>query len=150
VDLTQFCQEKTLEICAVKLHFKSLKLIIFCIYIAPTGDLNLFLKTLENILSSRVQPNVTFLICGDLNINLLVKSNASAKLLALMNTYNLSQVVDFPTRITDGEGTLLDTIFVDISACDQLQIKPFRNGLSDHDAQTICLYKTNLTSQQKP
>jgi exonuclease III len=150
VDLTHYCQDKNLEICTVKVHFKSLKLIIFCIYRAPTGDLNLFFKTLENWKSSRVQPKVTFLICGDLNINLLVKSNASAKLLALMNTYNLSQVVDFPTRITDGDGTLLDTIFVDISVYDQIQIKPFRNGLSDHDAQIICLYKTKLTSQQNP
>ena len=32
IDLNQFCYEKTLEICAVKLRLKSLKLIIFCIY----------------------------------------------------------------------------------------------------------------------
>jgi hypothetical protein len=148
MDLNQYRHEKTLEICAVKLHFKSLKLMIFCVYRAPTGNLNLFFKLLENILNHFVQPNVTFLICGDLNINLLAKSNAASKLLTFMNTYNLSQVVDFPTRKTNNEGTLIDTIFVDTSIYDQIQIKPFINVLSDHDAQIICLHKINLTPQQ--
>jgi hypothetical protein len=149
MDLNHFCQEKTLEICAVKLIFKSLKLIIFCIYRAPTGKLSHFLKLLENILNHFLQPNVTFLNFGDLNINLLAKSNAASKLLTLMNTYNLSQVVDFPTRITNKDGTLIDTIFVDTSIYDKIQIKPFINGLSDYDAQIICLHKTNVTPQQK-
>jgi len=104
---------------------------------------------LENILNKFVQPNVTFLICGDLNINLLAKSNAASKLLTLMNTYNLSQVVDFPTRRNNNEGTLIDVIFVDTRIYDQIQIKPFINGLSDHDAQFIGLHKIDLISQQK-
>ena len=113
VNLNQYCQEKTLEICTVKLHFKSLKLIIFCVYRSPTGNLNFFFNLLENILNKFVQPNVTFLICGDLNINLLAKSKAASKLLTFMNTCNLSQVVDFPTRRNNNEGTLTDVIFVD-------------------------------------
>ena len=96
-----------------------------------------------------MQPNVTFLICGNLNINLLTKSNAASKLLTLMNTHNLSQVVDFPTRRITNKGTLIDVIFVDTTKYDQIQIKPFINSLSDHDAQIICLHKINLISQQK-
>jgi hypothetical protein len=38
VDLEQFCHEKTLEICAVKLHLKTIKLIILCIYRDPNRD----------------------------------------------------------------------------------------------------------------
>jgi hypothetical protein len=30
---------------------------------------------------------------------------------------------------------------------DKIEIKPFINGLSDHDAQIICLCKTNITPQ---
>ena len=37
LDLNQFCYEKTLEICAVKLRLKSLKLIIF-VYIEPQRE----------------------------------------------------------------------------------------------------------------
>jgi hypothetical protein len=69
---------------------------------------------MENILNHFMKPTITFLICGDLNINLLTQSNEAIKLFTLMNTYNLTQVVDFPTRITNNTETLIDTIFVDI------------------------------------
>ena len=65
-----------------------------------------------------------------------------------MNTYNPTQVVDFPTRITNNTGTLIDTAFIDTSMYDKIEIKPFINGLSDHEVQIICLYKYNITSQQ--
>jgi exonuclease III len=73
INLKQFCHEKILEICAVKLHLKTIKLIIFCIYTAPAGNLDQFYDTLENILKHFLQPHVTYLICGDLNINLFQK-----------------------------------------------------------------------------
>ena len=101
---------------------------------------------MENILNHFLKP--TFLICGDLNINLLAKSNEAIKLLTFMNTYNLTQVADFPTRIMNNTGTLIDTAFADTSMYDKIEIKPFINGLSDHDTQIICLHKSNLTSQQ--
>ena len=96
-----------------------------------------------------IQNRATLLICGALNINLLTKSNEALKLLNLTNTYNLTQVVDFPTRISNNTETLIDTIFVDISIYDNIEIEPFINGLSDHDAQIICLHKTNIIPQQK-
>jgi hypothetical protein len=65
-----------------------------------------------------------------------------------MNTYNLTQVVDFPTRITNNNGTLIDAIFVDTLIYDKIEIKPFINGLSDHDAQIISLYQINIIPQQ--
>ena len=84
---------------------------------------------MEKILTHLLQPKLTFLICGDLNINLLIKSNEASKLLTLMNTFNLTQVVNFPTRITKDNESLLDAIFIDITIYDKIQIKPFVNGL---------------------
>jgi hypothetical protein len=104
---------------------------------------------MEKILNHFLQPKVTFLIWGDLNINLLTKSNDALRLLTLMNTFNLTQVVDFPTRITNNNESLLDTVFIDTSTYDNIQIKPLINGLSDHDAQIICLNKTKLISKRK-
>jgi hypothetical protein len=98
---------------------------------------------LENILNHFLEPNVTYLICGDLNINLLTKSNDALKFVTLMTTFNLMQVVDFPTRITNNNRTLIDTIFVDTMIYDKIQVKPFINDLSDHDAQIICLPNAN-------
>jgi hypothetical protein len=60
-----------------------------------------------------------------------------------MSTFNLTQVIDFPTRIINKSGTLIDTIFVDRIIYDKIQVKPFINGLSDHDAQIICLQNAN-------
>ena len=94
---------------------------------------------MDSILNHFLQPNVTYLICCDLNINLFIKSNDALKLITLMNTFNLTQVVDFPTRIINNNGTLTDTIFVDTTIYDKIQVNPFTNGLSDHDAQIICL-----------
>jgi hypothetical protein len=83
IDLSHFCYELTLEICAVKLYFESLKLIIFCIYRAPTGNLEQFFALMEKILNYFLQPKVTFLICSDLNVNLLTKSNDALRLLTI-------------------------------------------------------------------
>jgi hypothetical protein len=148
IDLKQFCHEKTLEICAIKLHLKTIKLIIFCIYRAPAGNLKQFYDTLENILNHFLQSNVTYLIVSDLNINLFLKINDALKLVTLTNTFNLTQVVDFPTRIINNNGTLIDTIFLDTMICDKIQVKPFINGLSDHNAQIICLQNANIGLQQ--
>jgi len=135
-----------------------------CIYVyrSPTGNWNFFFNLLVNILNKFVQPNVTFKIYVNLYINLLAKSNAASKPLTLMNTYHLyislihitytyhlSQVVDFPARRNNNEGTLIDVIFVHTRIYDQIQIKPFINGLSVHDAQFIDLHKIDLISQQK-
>jgi hypothetical protein len=103
---------------------------------------------LENILNHFLQPNVIYLICGDLNVNLFIKSNDALKLVTLMNTFSLTQVVDFPTRIINNSGTLIDTVFVDVMICDKIQVKPFINGLSDHDAQIISLQNANIGLQQ--
>jgi len=44
IDLNQYCHEKMLEMCTIKLHLKSFKLIVLCVYRAPTGDINFFLS----------------------------------------------------------------------------------------------------------
>jgi len=54
------------------------------------------------------------------------------------------QVVDFPTRIINNNGILTDTIFVDITIYDKIQVKPFINGLSDNYAQINCLQNANI------
>jgi len=75
INLKKFCHKKTFDICAVQLHVKMINLIIFSIYSAPAGNFKQLYDSLENILNHFLQPNVTYLICGDLTINLLIKSN---------------------------------------------------------------------------
>ena len=92
---------------------------VLCIYRAPTENLKQFYNLLEKTLNHLLQLNTTYLICGDLNINFSIRSKDTLKLETLMNTFNLTQAVDFPTRITNNNGTLIDTIFVDTSLYDK-------------------------------
>ena len=149
ITLGSFCHEKTFEVCAVKLSLESQEIVVLCIYRAPSGDLVHFFLLLEQLLDHLLQPRVTFIVCGDLNINLLSNSNEALKLLTLMSTYNLTQIVDFPTRIAKNSETLLDVLFIDTTIYVNVQIKPFINGLSDHDAQVLCLTKLKLSFKQK-
>jgi hypothetical protein len=134
--------------CAVWYQLKTLKLIILCIYRPPTGNLKQFYVLMENILNYLLKPSVTLLICGDLNINLLANTNEATKLLTLMKTYNLMQVVNYPTRITYCTETLLDVTFVDTTLLTKIESIPFINGLSDHDAQITCLHQINTPAQK--
>jgi hypothetical protein len=59
----------------------------------------------------------------------------------MLNTYNLKVTVYFPTRITKNSATLIDNIFVDKR---RYNVKPFINGLSDHDAQVITLVNSKV------
>ena len=59
--------------------------------------------------------NKEIYLLGDLNCNLLDQSNSSAKHLhSIMQLYQLTQVIDKPTRITESSSTLLD---VCITSC---------------------------------
>jgi exonuclease III len=108
INVFSFCQEKTFEISAVKLYSRSSIVIVLCIYRAPSRDLEQFFLLMEQMLNHLTRPRVTFIICGDLNIDLLKNSNATLKLLRLMNTFNLKQIVDFPTRAATNSESLLD------------------------------------------
>jgi hypothetical protein len=55
----------------------------------------------------------------------------------LLSTYNLTSIVNFPTRIVDKSITRIDNIF--IGASWNYTIKPHINGLSDHDAQIVTI-----------
>jgi hypothetical protein len=56
-----------------------------------------------------------------------------------METFNLTQVVEFPTRICKNKGTIIDSFFIDRMKFKNILVSPFVNGLSDHDAQIISL-----------
>jgi hypothetical protein len=139
IHLGKLCKEKVFEVCAVKLVSNSLNLIVCCIYRSPSGNPNLFLNLLERTFNFLHQLPVTFLACGDLNINFLAESIAKQTLGTVIKTFNLIQVVDFPTRISNNKGTLLDSVFIDSTKYDHVSVYSFVNGLSDHDAQIIIL-----------
>jgi hypothetical protein len=74
----------------------------------------------------------------------LVDSDRKSRLEALLKTYNLTSVVNFPTHLQQSSATAIDNIFIDTTTCGRYSIAPIINGLSDHDAQVLTLYSISL------
>jgi hypothetical protein len=64
---------------------------------------------------------------------------------ALLFTYNLASIVNFPTRIQSNSRSVIDNIFIDISEMENYTICPPINSLSDNDAQLITI--SNIDTQ---
>ena len=74
INLNEFCKEKDLEICAVKLHLPSYEMCIKTIYRSPCGNFQYFSNNLRKILSMIYSNTIEIVICGDININYLIDS----------------------------------------------------------------------------
>jgi hypothetical protein len=90
---------------------------------------------------------VEFILCRDISVNYLRENKNKSKLNMIMNTYNLEQVVDFPTRIFKDKVSQLNNIFLDRTKLHCISVYPIQNGLSDHDAQFLILDRTPISSQ---
>jgi len=149
LDLEKYRQDKNFEVCAIKIHFDTKSVCIIAIYRAPSGNFDLFLSKLDVVLRNLYTATLDYIICGDINIDYLIDSDRKGRLGALLKTYNLTSVVNFPTRIQKNSTTAIDNIFIDTSKTGNYSVSPIINGLSDHDAQLITLHSYNLRSPSK-
>jgi hypothetical protein len=62
VDLSTYCLEKILEVCAVRIESVGLGLVVVCLYRSPAGDFSQFLTRLEQILLFLYEPSIELLI----------------------------------------------------------------------------------------
>ena len=137
------CKDKDFEVCAIKIYLNTKCACIIAIYRAPTGNFELFISKSDTILRKLYTATTEYIICGDININYLVDSDRKVQLEALLKTYNLTSVVNFPTRTHKLSAMAIDNIFIDISKMGNYSICPIINGLSNHDAQSITLHSFN-------
>jgi exonuclease III len=136
--------EGHIEICIAFFEFQYLqscgvrnnKLMVFCIYRPPSGDLETFFDRLENTLSRHCLKDRKIVLCGDLNIDLTKTNNCSRRLRDILTTHNIFNKVDFQTRVTSTSSSLLDVMCTNIEDTD---CYPIDNGLSDHNAQILSL-----------
>jgi hypothetical protein len=146
IDLSKYCKEKDIEICAVKLKLSVTPVCVMTVYRSPSGNFNCFLQNLDAVLQTLYTPAQSFIICGDININYLVVSEQRKQLDNLLLLYNLKSIVDFPTRRNYTSLSAIDNIFIDNSCFHDYSLTPFYNDLSDHDAQILTI-KTLSHSQ---
>jgi exonuclease III len=139
INVTQYGIEKILEPCAIKIDFGEHDIIVICLYRSPIGDFYQFLHILDTTLMYLSKTKTELILCGDINVNFLVDNNYKMELTILLQTYNMTNVIEFLTRINEGHGTAIDGIFLDVSRANHFTVTSISNGLSDHNAQYIVL-----------
>jgi hypothetical protein len=111
---------------------------------APTSDFNLFLDKLDDSVTSIYKTNLNLIICSDINIDYLSENDKKKQLKSMLQMYNLTAIVHFPTRSQGMSSTMIDNIFLDTLKISTYTVLPFFDGLSDHDAQLLTLKDLNL------
>ena len=139
IDLSDYCEEKDLEICAIKINTKTLTMCIIVAYRAPSGNFTLFLQRLDNVLKLLNTHSTSLIICGDLNIKYLVDNDQKRQLDNLLLIYNLKGIVDFPTRTTRSTASAIDNFIINTAQITDFSATPSINGLSDHKALILSL-----------
>ena len=94
---------------------KCKSLFIFTIYKAPDQLLESLTEELDAALSS-ISLEAEVILLGNFNVNFLATKNYASrtlkrKLLSFTSMYNLEQLIDKPTRITENSSTLIDLLF---------------------------------------
>jgi hypothetical protein len=137
LDVSQFYVEKVIELCEIQVNVSDAHFIVICIYGSSTRNLNQFLNLVDAALKHK--PKMEFLLCGDLYVNSLIHSNCKLELSMLLQTYNMPDSVDFPTRIHNTSIAAVDSIFIDYTRINSFEISPLINGLFDHDTKHLIL-----------
>jgi len=117
------------------------KLCILTIYRSQRGDFTNFLKQLDLILQKLYNNKYKIIICGDVNVNYLIDNNQRSQLDAVLHSYNLAGIVEFPTRFGLKSHTAINNVFIDTSTTGKYDLYPLINGLSDDDVQLLILNK---------
>jgi exonuclease III len=139
INVTQFCDEMNIEICAIKITTRKTNIIVLCIYRSPSGNFDHFVNTLDTALKSLYKSKLEFILCGDFNVNFLEDGVCKLQLALLMQSYNIFHTVEFPTRVGKNTSTAIDNIFIDRARIHSFKVTSISNGLSDHDAQCLVL-----------
>lgn len=100
-------------------------------YRPPRGNFQQFLNEFEDSLSNYSILSDHTVCMGDFNVNLLhMHDNKTTKLIDLLQTYNLEQIINEPTRISDSS-SLIDLIIVS-HECPIKRRGVIGNNFSDH------------------
>lgn len=101
------------------------------VYRAPSTHISC-LQELETVLSNIYVESEDIILMGDINVDFLNPNSHTNILKSLLDSFNLIQIVDQPTRTTDNSSTLIDIICtsskMEINECDTLDLL----NMTDH------------------
>lgn len=133
-DIRRTSVEGHIECSSIRIT-SSRKIIIICIYRPPVGDLQIFFRSVSNILHfcQTKYRNHKIVLAGDFNINLFNDNNNTRQFLDILTSFNLIQTVNVSTRKAH---SLIDNVFVDLHSVEHDTVL-LENGLSDHHGQIL-------------
>ena len=88
------------------------KSFLLCYVYRPPQSLVNWFDLFENEISNAMGINSDIILAGDFNLDVLCPQKMPKVWFNLMEIYNLHQIINEPTRITDSSKTLIDHIYV--------------------------------------
>ena len=125
------------------------KILVGGLYRQPDASVDAILDefdVLNNDMNMSHSHDVLYL--GDMNIDFNTPNMTKSKLLKFLKSYNLSQLINHPTRITIGSSTCIDHVY-----CNNSDLYSHRGtldpGLSDHNLVFVCRKRKPENGRQK-
>lgn len=129
-------------------------IVVICIYRSPSNsaDVTIFFSRLLEMLDRLGQKlyTRTIAICGDFNIDIILKNRTSIAFLDILGSHGFKQTIFEPTHVTNTTKTLIDNIFT--NNLDEIKGSVIINAISDHYAQKVSLpinFKTTVYDKIK-
>ena len=113
IDVNRYCKDQDIEICILNLKTTTFSFHIMAVYRAPTGNSNLFLNSLDDSIKSIYRANLNLILCDDINFDYLTDNDRKRQPDSMLQTYNLTAIINFPTRSQGVSSTTIDNIFID-------------------------------------
>ena len=144
-----FTSPGNVEVVSASIEVNGMKLFISSVYRPPSGDIEVYLSKMEELLVfARDNDFTKYYIMGDMNVNLLNNTdNDSADLLNLMSSYAVYPMI---TKVTRPESrTLLDHMWTN-DVRNIIQSYILLSDITDHyPCITYFRYKQNLPKYTK-
>ena len=105
------------------------------IYRPPSSNADWF-NLFEELLENTAGTGLNLVIMGDLNVDILHTKNHNHTIRHLIQAFNLTQLVELPTRVTENSSTSIDHVYAtNPDYVQEIQIPKI--GLSDHYPTSI-------------
>jgi hypothetical protein len=75
IDSDKYCKSQDIEVCVSKLKSTFFNVCITAVYKAPTGNFNLFLNELDDIIKTLYEVDLKLIIYSDINIDYLIDND---------------------------------------------------------------------------
>ncbi|KAF0705322.1 otoferlin-like [Aphis craccivora] len=129
----------------ILLNCNSIQL-IFQIDKSPNDNLELFLKSLDLILPE-INVHYKSIICGDININILINSNISNDYLNIMARNGFLPCINNFTRETNRSKTCIDHIFIKNIVSTTVKSNILKCDITDHYPTILII--SNINNNEK-